>query len=249
MLKRIFPEMTDRPDKGMFMAVILFGFVSFILLPVVVMLLSHDVWADLGSLAWAELVYHVFNAVIAFAMFKTYLGESFFNVQLYTSRFVKTVAVATLAMLTLALAFIFELSPLLAVLGWHPLNAYPINELPITMVANYMVREMPIIGTAVHTLVTPFAIAGMFYATGFAPFTCKKPWLGYLIIPIALVIPSLLDINWRGGADLVLSAYFLQLPIHLIACWSYHKADTIWAPITCLAIFNLVTSLLGLLPL
>ena len=69
------------------------------------------------------------------------------------------------------------------------------------------------------------------------------------IFNLHVIIPLALDINWRGGADYKLYVYFLQLPIHLIACWSYHKADTIWAPITCLAIFNLVTSLLGLLPL
>ena len=242
MLKRIFPEMTDRPDKGMFMAVILFGFVSFILLPVVVWMLGADVWTDLSTLVWPELVYHVFNAIIAFAMFKTYLGESFFNVQLYTKRFVKTVAIATLMMLTLGFELQFGL-------GLWAGDAYPINELPITMTGGLVVQEQPIIGTLCHTLVSPFAIAGMFYATGFAPFTCKKPWLGYLIVPIALVIPTLLDINWRGGAEGSWFIYFTQLPIHLIACWSYHKADTIWAPITCLAIFNLGTSLLSLLPL
>ena len=182
MIKRLFPEMTDRPDKGMFMAVIIFGFIAFILLPVVAVMLGLDVWSDLGTLAWIELVYHVFNAAIAAAMFKTYLGESFFNVQLYTKRFVKTVAVATLAMLTLALEMQFGL-------GLPVVNAFPMNELPITMVPGFMVREMPIVGTLCHTLVTPFALACIFYATGFAPFCCKKPWLGYLIVSIVVAIP------------------------------------------------------------
>lgn len=241
-MKRLFPEMYDRPDKGMFMAVIMFGFITFILLPVVMVILGMDMWSDLGSLAWIELVYHVFNAFIAAAMFKTYLGESFFNVQLYIARFAKTVAVATLMMLTLALEFQFGL-------GLPMVNAYPINELPITMAPGFMVRELPIVGTLCHALATPFAIAGIFYATGFAPFCCRKPWLGYLIIPVVLIIPGLLDINWRGGADYMIPTYFLQLPIHLIACWAYQKADTIWAPIACLAIFNLGTSILCLLPM
>lgn len=240
-MKRIFPEMYDRPDKGMFMAVIIFGFMAFILLPVVMVLLGLDVWSDLGTLSWVELVYHLFNAAIAAAMFKSYLGDSFLNVQLYTKRFVKTVAVATLMMLTLALELQFGL-------GLPVVNAYPINELPITMVSGFMVREQPILGTLLHTLATPFAVAGIFYATGFAPFTCKKPWLGYLIVPIVVAIPIALDVNWRGGAEYAVPTYLLQLPMHLIACWSYQKADTIWAPITCLAIFNLGTSILCLLP-
>ena len=34
--------------------------------------------------------------------------------------------------------------------------------------------------------------------------------------------------------------YFAQLPIHLIACWSYKKADSIFAPILVLTIANLL---------
>ena len=241
-MKRIFPEMYDRPDKGMAVAVILYGFIAFILMPVVVVLLGMDVWTDRSALAWVELVYHLLNAGIAAAMFKSYLGDSFFNAQFYPKRFFGTVAIATALMLTIALELQFTL-------GLLTPNAYPINELPITMVSGLAVQAQPIWATVCHTVAAPFAVACLYYATGFAPFCCKKPWLGYLIVPVALIIPIVLDINWRGGADYKLFVYFLQLPIHLVACWSYQKADTIWAPITCLAIFNLVTSLLCLLPL
>ena len=248
-MTRLFPEMNDRPDKGMFVAVILYGFMSFILMPVIVSMLGHGVWDELTVTSWMELVYHLLNAGVAAAMFKSYLGESFFNVQLYTKRFVKTVAVASLMMLTLALTFWFDLAPLLATSNWHAANAYPINELSIAVTGGLMVQELPIFGTLLHTLAAPFAVAGIFYATGFAPLCCKKPWLGYLVVALVVAIPLALDVNWRGGAEYALLTYLLQLPIHLIACWSYQKADTIWAPITCLAIFNLVTSLLCLLPL
>ena len=125
-MKRLFPEMNDRPDKGMFVAVILYGFMSFILMPVIVSMLGHGVWDELTVTSWMELVYHLLNAGVAAAMFKSYLGESFFNVQLYTKRFVKTVAVASLMMLTLALTFWFDL-------GIPFVDAYPINELSIAL--------------------------------------------------------------------------------------------------------------------
>ena len=241
MVKRIFPEMDDRPDKGMFMAVILYGFMAFILLPVVLVLLGADMWNDRSATVWLEVVYHLLNAALAAAMFKSYLGDSFFNVQLFTKRFLKTVAIATLIMLSLALELQLGL-------GVPVLNAYPINELPIAMVSGLAVREQPIVGTLCYTLAAPFGVACLFYATGFAPFCCKKPWLGYLIIPFVVAIPIALDVNWRGGAEWAIPTYLLQLPIHLVACWSYQKADTIWAPITCLTIFNLATSILCLLP-
>lgn len=243
MIKRIFPKMEDRPENGMFVAVALFGLISFFIMPAVVAMFGSDVWENTKLTAWPELIYHLLNGVIAAAMFKSYLEESFFNVQLYTKRFLKTVAVASLLMVTIALELYFGLHLWMG-------DTYPINELSITVTSGLMVQELPLWGTLCHTIVAPFAIAGMFYATGFAIWSCKKPWLGYLIVPIVLLIPGLLDINWRvGNTDLVLFNYFLQLPIHLIACWAYQKADTIWAPITCLAIFNLATSILCLLPI
>ena len=242
MIKRVFPEMNDRPDKGMFVAVTLYGFMSFILMPVIVALLGHDVWHETTVTSWMEIVYHLLNAGVTAAMFKSYLGESFFNVQLYTGRFVKTVALASLVMLTIALELQFGLGIWIG-------DAYPINELSITVTSGLMVSDLPIWGTLLHTLAAPFAVAGLFYATGFAPLCCKKPWLGYLVVAAVVAIPGALDVNWRGGGEMVWAMYFMRLPIHLIACWAYQKADTIWAPITCLAIFNLGTSILCLLPM
>ena len=73
------------------------------------------------------------------------------------------------------------------------------------------------------------------------------PWLGYLAVTILLMLPAAFDILWRGGAALVIATYILNLPMHLIACWSYQKADTVWAPLTVLSIFNLITSLVSML--
>lgn len=241
-MKRIFPEMTDRPEKGMFLPVVTYGFFAYIILPVLVAILGLDVWDDFVTTSWLELVYHLINAGMAALMFKGYLGESFFNVQTDTKGFAKIVALATFVMLSWALVLFLNY-------GIEIRDAFPINELSITVTSGLMVQELPVWGTMLHTLAAPFAIAGLFYATGFAPLCCYKPWLGYLIIPIILVIPGLLDINWRGNAELVMRMYFLRLPIHLVACWAYQKADTIWAPIACLAIFNLVTSILCMLPL
>ena len=240
MLKRLFPPMTDRPEKGMAVAVFFYGLVAYILLPFLLVFMGADVWDDTGMTAWLELVYHVLNGVVVAAMFGSYLGESFFNVQLYTKKFFKTVGLASLLMLCLAVELQFGL-------GFWLGDAYPINELAVAMTSGLLVAELPLWGTLCYSLATPFAVAGLFYVVGFAPWSCRKPWLGYLTVLVAALIPVLLDVNWRGGWELALPIYILQLPIHLIACWSYQKADTIWAPITCLSIFNLGTALLGLL--
>ena len=101
-------------------------------------------------------------------------------------------------------------------------------------------------GTSVGTitLITPIAVVGLFYTVGFAPLCCRKAWLGYLVVTGLLVIPSVFDIFWRGEPELVLSMFILRLPMHWIACWTYQKADTVWAPLATLSVFNLVTSVI-----
>ena len=55
--------------------------------------------------------------------------------------------------------------------------------------------------------------------------------------------PPVRDILWRGEAALVLSGYLVNLPIHLLACWSYQKTDNVWTPIFSLAATNLLLSI------
>ena len=128
-----------------------------------------------------------------------------------------------------------------------PKNFFPISEFTMNMVPGLLLADHPIVTILVFTLFSPFAVGGMFYAVGFAPLASRKPWLGYLMVTVALAIPSAFDILWRGQADMVIPLFLLNLPIHLIACWSYQKADTVWAPIATLSIFNLVTSILSML--
>lgn len=40
----------------------------------------------------------------------------------------------------------------------------------------------------------------------------------------------------------VLSGYLVQLPIHLLMCWSYQKTDNVWTPLISLAVVNLLAS-------
>jgi membrane protease YdiL (CAAX protease family) len=58
------------------------------------------------------------------------------------------------------------------------------------------------------------------------------------------LIPSVVDILWRGDAAFVLTGYLVHLPIHLLACWSYQKTDNVWTPLITLAVTNLLTSII-----
>ena len=82
---------------------------------------------------------------------------------------------------------------------------------------------------------------------GFAPVCRRSRWLGYLVVTVVLALPCAFDILWRGETDFMVALFILRLPMHWIACWTYQKADTVWAPVATLTVFNLGTSLMALI--
>ena len=238
-MKRIFPPMNDRPEKWLPAAALGYWIFAFWFNPFWLPLIGAGFW-DRQSGPWLDIVYHAVNAVAVVAIFKGYARDSFLEVQLDPPKFLKTVGMALLLMLVLAVAMYFY--PVYKVL-----NAYPICEMGVAVAPGVMVENVPVVGTLCQVLLAPIAVVGLFYVVGFAPACCYKPWLGYLTVTLLLLLPPAFDILWRGDTDLVISTYLLQLPIHWIACWSYQKADTVWAPLATLSVFNLVTSLLDML--
>lgn len=238
-MKRIFPPMTDRP--GAFMPFMAFGYwiFAFVLLPLCLPLIGDGLWSDLQAASWLDISYHIINALVVVGMFRVYFRDSFLNVQIFPKAFFKTVADGLLLMLALALV-LFYFQPYMA--G----DAYPISEMMVAVSSGVMVNQLPVFGTLCHVLFTPVAVTGLFYVAGFAPMCCRNTWLGYLTVTLLLMLPAGFDILWRGNTEGVLIIYLLQLPMHWIACWTYQKMDSVWAPMATLAAFNLVTSLLGI---
>lgn len=239
-MKRLFPPMNDRPENFMPFAVFGYWIFAFVMIPLFLPLIGDGLWDDMKVAPWLDFVYHAINALVVVSMFKTYFGDSFLNVQLYPGKFFKTVGEALLPMLLLALERYF-ISPYTA--G----DAYPINEMGVAVSSGIMLKHLPVFGTLCHLLFAPVSVVGLFYATGFAPMCCRKTWLGYLMVTFLLLLPAGFDVLWRGDAEYVMTNFLLQLPIHLIACWSYQKADTVWAPLATLSIFNLITSVLNMI--
>ena len=247
-MKRLFPPLYDRPEKFMPFAALGYWLFAFVLIPLFFPLLGDGLWTDRQFASWLEFAYHTVNALVMASMFKSYLVDSFLNVQLDLGKFFKTVGFALLLMMPLVVWVYAVLLPLMYSVSNFPipyvvLDAYPINELVVAISASLMVQELPLFGTLCHVLFAPVAVVCLFYAVGFAPMCCRKPWLGYLTVTILLMLPGAFDILWRGQADMTIAIYLMQLPIHLLACWTYQKADTVWAPIATLSVFNLITSL------
>lgn len=237
-MKQLFPPMYDRPENFMPFAAFGYWIFAFVLIPLFMPLIGDGFWGNLKFASWLDFAYHTLNALVIAGMFRTYFGDSFLNVQLDRSKFLKTVAIALMLMLILVFLVYF----------FNPaaVDAYPINELGVAISSGLMVETLPLFGTLCHTLITPVAVVGLFYTVGFAPMCCRKPWLGYLMVTVLLLLPPAFDILWRGNGEYVITVFLLQLPMHLIACWAYQMADSVWAPLVTLASFNLITSLIDM---
>ena len=239
-MKRFFPIMNDEPEKGMHFALLAYWFIGFELVPTFIPLISDGYWDNLPVISWFEIAYHVLNGVVILVMLKSYLEDSFLNVQLDPKRFLMIVGLSALVMLVLAaVAYYF--------MGKVACNFYPITERIVAITSGYLVEQHSIFGTICYSLFSPLAVVGLFYVSTFAPMCRRSSWLGYIVVTLFITVPFVLEILWRGEAEYVGLTFVLQLPMHWIACWTYQKADTVWAPVATLAVFNLGTSLMALI--
>lgn len=233
--------MMESLGSGHIFAVLVYWFIAFVLIPFVIPLAAYGGWDNIPALAWIECAYCTLNSLVVAYIMKEHLAESFQNLQLYPGAFAGAVGIACGLMLVWVLG-IWGIGRLLdqPLLAW---NTFPISEMSVAVIPGVMVTAHPIFGTLCLTLLMPFGICGLFYAVGFAPVCRIKPWLAYLNIAFLILLPAAFDIFWRGDTSYVLITYILRLPVHLIACWSYQKTDSVLAPIASLSVLNLMTSL------
>lgn len=237
-MKRFFPIMNDEPERGMHFALLAYWFIGFELVPTFITLISDGYWDNLSIISWFEIAYHVLNGVVILIMLKSYLADSFLNVQLDPKRFFKIVGLSALVMLILAAGILYFIGPM-------ALDFYPLPERIVAITSGYLVDQQPIFGTLCYSIFTPFAVVGLFYVSVFAPVCRHNGWLGYIVVTLFLAVPYALEILWRGQAEYMVLTFLSHLPMHWIACWTYQKADTVWAPLATLSIFNMVMSVLS----
>ena len=123
------------------------------------------------------------------------------------------------------------------------LSVLPLPEMELQMLAGEQIFYSPILGTVCMVLLVPVSVSCLYYAVGFAPLAEKRPWMGYAFLMLVAAIPRIVNMLtfWAAGDELVL--YLFQLPVHLIACWTYQKTDTVWTPMLTLAGANLAACL------
>lgn len=234
------PLALDCPDKQIYISTLIYSIVSFFTFPFLLLLFSINV-EDEAILVWYELVYHIINFVFVFKFFREYLTDAY---DLFIARkndiffIVKTAVLAILAVIGLwyLLAKLTKWTPFTIAL----LGSLPLSEMDIFLLSADIAYLNPIPGTIAMVLLSPMICSCIYYSVAFVPAYNVRPWLGYLLVALLLAFPRCCNAftHWDPATELVL--YLAQLPIHLIACWSYQKADSIYAPILVLTITNLL---------
>ena len=239
-MQRLFPPMYDRPDGKPAVLGGLYWFVFLILLPTAfqfAVATSSNVDAAIG---WGSFILYAISFGTVILIFREYLVDSFLNVQIDKKRFAAVVAVASCALLV-ALGALECLAVLLGsdLLTEGLCYVLPFAELPMWIPGFWQLEQIPLWGTLCLVILVPVSLCCLYYAVFFSPFAVNRPWLGYLAVMLFALVPRIVGLGSAGLPMEQLVYYLVQMPWHLVACWAYQKADTIWAPISVYAIVNL----------
>lgn len=243
-MNKLFPNMFDRPENGQIIGGGFYWIVCYVVIPLFSTVFVALFSGTLTAATWLDILIYGINFSAMTLLFRSYLKDSFWNVRLNIKRFV------IIALIGAGLMFFISARVLLwgIEFGWTPsLWAYPLSETSVLISAGSMVLGNPLFGTLCMTLLVPFTVSCMFYSTVFAPICVNRPVLAYIVTAVLLFLPRLYNLLYFGEGYYELMIYLLQLPLHLVACWTYQKADTVWAPIVSISVANLLSSLLLLL--
>ncbi len=237
-MNKIFPPMYSKPEKIQLFALIPCWIWVFVLVPMFMPFVGLGVWDQEEISVWLEVVYHVINGVVIMLVIGGYLKDEWFMVTTDARHYLKHVLLTVVLMIGAELALMGALH-LCGINYVYTLECLPVAEMSVIYTPRFLVILEPVFGAIVLSVFAPISICGLFYCFAFAPICNKKPWLAYLCVAVILLIPPVIDILWRDEAVFY---YIAQLPIHLLACWSYQKTDNLWTPMVSIAVFNLIAS-------
>lgn len=241
-VNKTLPTMLDRPEGRAIGSGFGYWVFAFLVFPFIVALFSQDAGQSLFG-DKMDLIYHLINFIVAVAIFLPYLKDSFLGVQLHTKKYLLTVvacagAIVLLKLILCKLAY-FLPSPLWINAAFGCLLT---TESDLAFYSVTLLDAQPLLGTLCVVLLTPVTVSCLLYACVFAPVCNNRPWLAYILVVLASLVMHLLKIFGMWSWEQQMANFLVLLPVHLIACLSYHITDTVWAPIAVLSISNLGAS-------
>ena len=243
MMNRKLLPMMNVLNGGYIFTIFVFWIIPYMFMPSLRPFLGNGLWNDLGALGWIDLVCCAISGVGLILILKEHLGDTWFDVSVAPKDYIRPTLEAWILMMVWVLAstlFGRFWAGILTYMG----NFFPVAEFSMNMVPILMLKDHPILSTLIFTMLTPFAVCGLFYAAGFAPLCSRKPILGYVGVIGVLVVCEMIRNFWYKQPDFAIQEFLFQLPVHLLACRAYQKTDNLWTPIFAIGLLNLTTSLL-----
>ncbi len=239
---RNFTTLMERPEINNSIAALVYQVVAYFSVPFLLLLLLQGGQSGIKEVASAiELAYHAFNFFVALFIYREYLTDTFSDIRYHYRKLLKASAQSIELILLIALALFFSLGfgNVLIAVGSLPLVEVDLFILPCDVIDVY-----PLLGTLCMVFLAPVAVSCLFYGSVFAPICYTRPVLAYIAMAAFLAFPRFCNAAtyWDPATEWTL--YFTQLPVHLLACRSYQKADSIWAPILTLSVVNGIACIL-----
>jgi len=240
-MRKQFPQMTNALGGSHILCIFALWAVAFLAVPAWLPMIGAGFFESDASIAWLEVIFCALLGLAMLLVMKAHLSDAFQELQSGWKPIAKASAIALVLM-----AAWYVLSA--EVLKWMQIDimflveAFPIAPTNLLMLPGAIVDANPVAGMLCLTLLVPFGVCGMFYASVFAPVCTRSKWAGYPVVAGAVLLAALLDGYWYWGTNLAMLTLMLRLPMHLAACWAYQKTDNVWSPIFALIGFNLLTS-------
>lgn len=233
-MEKMFPMMLDEPDPHTVGTGLAYWLFAFLLLPAIVTLplVSGLGLTEAGNEVWFELGYHGINFAVIFLTFFSYLKSAVFNAWLRPKKILGTAAVCAAIIVALKLTIVvlsaFSGNQQFAQASYGSLLT---TEMDLMFFSTALIAEQPLYGTLCVVLLAPVTVSCLYYGSVFAPVCTSRPWLAYLLAAVTPVLAQLLMVFCLWPMEQQMAIYLINIPVHLIACWSYQKTDTIWTPI------------------
>ncbi len=239
-------KMLDAP-QGQSIGVVLIAWTAcFLTMPFVLRLLGVGSEQNHGVFSWFELAVYLICFVTTVPAMKEYLSFNWYNTQGQMKEIAFYAIVFSLAFL-LYTAFCQAVVILWQVeffiwLGQCTLPIFPTN---LFLTNSYIISLNPVFGTICAVLIAPITTSCIYYGA-FAKGYNKRPWLGYAVVALLTLLPRLATgMTLLFSLTSSLTMYVVQLPVHMACCWLYQKTDTIWTPVFCQGLANLVACFLS----
>lgn len=236
--------MLDKPDSQMVGAGLANILTMFLMLPFFLLVIAMDVYGSESIQAWIEIGFHLLSCGLIAWAFRSHLSDSLRTARQDLKKFFTVTGVCLVLCIGMIIGYyhlFLSVRPATDAVQFGFYYTLPLTEKNLITYPLNMLLVNPIPTVLTMSVLTPVAISCLYYGCGFAPVCYHNAWLAYPAVALLIALPRLANcLTFRWINEMELTLYLTQLPLHFIACYSYQKTESIWAPIVIHSVVNLL---------